>query len=211
MPRDQPTQDLDLDPEHTALVLVEFQKQWTESGVYNLLIRRFLRRQDILPRARETVRAARAAGIPVVHAPLRIDPDERKGWLATLTFGRVFTDGTEKAEFARGLYESVDLVVEGRYTFDAFAGSNLGSILAANDVDTVLFAGFTTETCVARSLSTALDRGYDAYLLADLTASWSALLHRRTERRFADRVTTSRVLRDDAAVSTAPAGHVPSG
>jgi nicotinamidase-related amidase len=192
---------VDFEPDQTAVVLVEFQRQWTDSGLYNLLIRRSLECRNVVERTRETVEAAREAGVTVVHTPLLIDPDNKKGWLATLTRGLVFTEGTEKAEFTPGVYEEDDPVTEGRYTFDAFKGSDLATILDANDVRKVFFAGFTTDQCVAKSLKTALDCGYDAYVLTDLTATYSVFLQRRTERRFGDRAVTSSVITDESAPS----------
>jgi len=183
--------------DRTALVLVEFQRQWTDFGLYNLLILRSLKRRNVVERTRETVRAARAAGVTVVHAPLVIDPDRKKGWLATLTRGHVFTADTEKAAFTPGIHEESDPIAEGRYTFDAFEGSDLAAILDDNDVETVFLAGFITDQCVAKSLETALDNGYDAYVLADLTATYSAHVQRRTERRFGDRAVSSSVITGD--------------
>ncbi len=197
-------QAIAFDPDRTAIVLVEFQRQWTDSGLYNLLIRRSLKRRNVVERTRETVRAARAADVTVVHAPLRIDPDQQKGWLATLTRGRVFTAGTEKAAFTPGLYEEGDPVAEGRYTFDAFEGSDLAAILDANEVQTVFLAGFITDQCVAKSLETALEGGYDAYVLRDLTATYSALVQRRTERRFGDRAVSSSVITSESASTGDP-------
>lgn len=206
MSTDHPHGDqFEFDPERSALVLIEFQKQWTEPGLYNLLIRGALRNRSVVERTRKAVQAARAAGVAVVHAPLKIDPEERTGWLATLTRGRVFTEGTPKAEFTPGVYEDGDAVAEDRYSFDAFAGSTLDSVLRSKGVETVFFAGFITDQCVARSMQTALDRGYDAYMLADLTATWNRLLQWRTERRFEERVVSSAVL--TAASETAPAAQ----
>lgn len=185
---------VECDPEQSAIVLIEFQRQWTDPGLYNLLIRHTLNRRNVVDRARETVRAARDAGVTVVHAPLVIDPDEKKGWLATLTHGRVFTKDTSKAEFTPGLYEAADPVATGRYTFDAFVGSDLADILDTNDVQTVFFAGFTTDQCVATAVETASEYGYDAYLVADLTATWCSLVQRRYERKFADQCVTSDVI-----------------
>ncbi|MFB6296415.1 MAG: isochorismatase family cysteine hydrolase [Halobacteriales archaeon] len=174
--RDTADQAVTFDPDRTAVVLIEFQRQWTDSGLYNLLIRRSLERRNVVERTRKTVRAARAAGVTVVHAPLRIDPDRKKGWLATLTRGHVFTAGTDKAAFTPGVYEEGDLVAEGRYTFDAFEGSDLAAILDAKGIQTIFLAGFITDQCVAKSLETALDHGYDASVLTDLTATYSPLI-----------------------------------
>jgi nicotinamidase-related amidase len=199
-----PDSTVSFEPDRTAVVLIEFQRQWTDPGLYNLLIRRSLERRGVVERTRETVRAARAAGATVVHAPLRIDPDRKEGWLATLTRGYVFTAGTEKAAFTPGVHEEGDPVAEGRYTFDAFEGSDLAAILDANDVRTVFLAGFTTDQCVSRSLETALDHGYDAYVLADLTATYSGLLQRRCERRFGERAVSSAVVGAESGSTGAP-------
>ena len=142
------------DPDRTALVLVEFQRQWTDPGPYNLLVRRSLAKHDVVERTRDTVRAARDAGVLVVHAPLVIDLENKRGWLATLTRGLVFTESTPRVAFTPGLYCEGDPVVEGRYTFDAFEGSDLRTILWANGVETVFFAGFSTDQCIARSMGT---------------------------------------------------------
>jgi nicotinamidase-related amidase len=202
--RGTPERTITVEPDRTAVVLVEFQRQWTGSGFYNRLIRRSLNRRNVVKRARETVRAARAAGMTVVHAPLRIDPDRLKGWLATLTRGHVFTAGTDKAAFTPGLYQDGDPIVEGRYTFDAFEGSDLAAILESSGVETVLLAGFITDQCIARSLETALDHGYDAYVLTDLTATYSALVQRRTERRFGERAVSSTVVTRESGTAGEP-------
>lgn len=210
-PTNEELRELGIDPDRTAVVLVEFQRQWTDSGLYNLLIRRSLNRRNVVERTRETVQAARAAGVTIVHAPLRIDPDQKKGCLATVTRGHVFTAGTDKAAFTPGLYEEGDAVAEGRYTFDAFEGSDLATILDTNDIQTVFLAGFITDQCIAKSLETALDHGYDAYLLANLTATYSAIIQRRTERRFGDRTVSSTVVTSELESTGDPHEAVASG
>jgi nicotinamidase-related amidase len=209
--RNTPEQSVAFDPDRTAVILIEFQRQWTDPGLYNRLIRRTLNRRNVVERTRETVRAAREAGVTVVHAPLRIDPDRKRGWLATLTRGYVFTDGTEDAEITPGIYEEGDSVAEGRYTFDAFEGSDLAGILDANDVRTVFLAGFTTDQCVASSLEAALDHGYDAYVLADQTATYSVLVQRWTEHRFGERAVPSTVFTSESGSDGGPHEFVESG
>lgn len=107
---------------------------------------------------------------------------------------RVFTEGTEKAAFTPGLHAPSDPVVEGRYTVDAFEGSDLATTLDRHNIRTVFLAGFITDQCIAKIPATALDRGYDAYVLADLTATYSAFVQWRAEREFGHRVITSSIL-----------------
>lgn len=190
---------VDFTPEKAAIVLIEFQKQWTGDTLYRRLISRSLSRRNVVERTRETVRAARRAGVTVIHAPLVCDPTEKEGWLATLTRARVFTKGTTKAEFTSGVYAEGDPVAEGRYTFDAFEGSDLAAILDKNDIRTVFFAGFTTDQCVASSFRTARDSGRDAYVLGDLTASWSKFVQRRYETKFGERCVNSTEIESQTA------------
>ncbi|NOY56756.1 MAG: cysteine hydrolase [Actinobacteria bacterium] len=168
-----------------ALVLIEFQKQWTEPGLYHRLVRRQLEARHTVATARRIVRAARHEGVVVIHAPLIIDPKRKRGLLAHLTFGRVFTKGTPRAEFTAGMFETGDLVVRGRTGFDAFAGTDLEQLLRVNGIEEIFFGGLTTDQCVARTLRTALGMGFRAYLVPELTATFGRWQQRRSERRFA--------------------------
>ncbi len=103
----------------SALILVEFQKQWTEPGLYHFLIRRQLQSRDVVQKTLRLVRESRDLGTRIVHVPLVIDPQNKRGLLAHLTFGQVFTLGSRKSELTSGTYEEGDLVVKGRYAFDA--------------------------------------------------------------------------------------------
>jgi len=176
----------------SAVLLIEFQKQWTERGLYNWLIRRQLSERKVLKNTRNLVRNARKKRIKVIHAPLIIDPARKKGWLAFVTFGRAFTLGTWKSEITRGLVGRKDLIVKGRYNFDAFAGSDLESILRKNRIERIFICGFTTDQCVARTMKTMLGKGFDAYLVSDCTATLNGFLQKRAERKFPGRIVLSR-------------------
>jgi nicotinamidase-related amidase len=172
----------------SAIVLIEFQNQWTAPGLYHSLIRRQLESRAVIDKARLLVRELRRRGIKIIHAPLIIDPENKIGWLAHLTFGRVFTVGTTKVEITPGLYEAGDLLVTGRYAFDAFVGSNLEELLRSNGINTPFFAGFTTDQCIAKTLRTALRKGFNAHLISDCTATVCSVLQKKTAREFCQRV-----------------------
>lgn len=169
-----------------ALVLIEFQKQWTERGLYHHLVKRQLDTRHVVATARRVAETARREGVVVIHAPLVIDPEWKRGLLAHLTFGRVFTKGTPRAEFTEGIFEESDLVVRGRTGFDAFAGTDLEQLLHENGIEEVYFGGLTTDQCVVRTLRTALEMGLRSYLVPEITATFSGWLQRRSEKRFAE-------------------------
>lgn len=132
----------------------------------------------------------RGNSVQIVHAPLIIDPQNKKGFLAHITFGKIFTKDTWKSEFVDGIYEDGDIVAKGRYGFDAFIGSNLEQILKEKEIENVFFCGFVTDQCVEKTLKTALVRGFNAFMVSDCTATFSEFLQKRTERKYKNRTYT---------------------
>ena len=183
---------MELDPSTTAVVLVEFQNQWTAPGLYNSLIKGQLEPRGVVENTRGLVRAAREGGARIVHAPLIFDPRNKRGRLAHLTGARCFTKGTPKAELTLGLYEEADPVVRGRYGFDPFVGSDLEELLRGHGVRTVVFAGFATDQCPAKGVRTARGKGFDSYLVSDCTATFTGFQQRRAEREFGPRTVSKR-------------------
>ncbi len=180
--------------ERSALLLVEFQNQWTLRGSYHRLIREQLESRQVVANTQALVSRARELGAPVVHAPLVVDPGRKKGWLAHLTFGKAFTQGTWKAAITKGLFEAGDHIVRDRYEFDAFTGTGLEEMLRALSVSHLFVCGFTTDQCVSRTLRTALAKGFDGHLVSDCTATFFPWLQRRAERRLGPRVVRHREL-----------------
>lgn len=171
-----------------VLLLIEFQKQWTDPpGLYHRLIDRGLRRNNVIENATLITATARAAGVPVVHAPLVVDRRDLRGTFATLTRGRVFTAGGRGAEITDAVYEESDTVIRGRTGFDAFIDSDLESVLRELSADRVLIGGFVTDQCVAKTFRTALAKGFDARVVPAITATLLPVMQRRAERRFAGR------------------------
>ena len=172
----------------SAVVLIEFQNQWTGKGLYNWLIKGQLTSRNVLANTLTLVDEARKKGAKIIHAPLIIDPENKRGWLAWLTFGKVFTKGTRKAQIMKGLFKEGDTLVTGRYAFDAFVGSDLEQIIEDNDVKTLLICGFTTDQCVAKTMRTAIKKGINSYLVSDCTATMNGFFQWKTERKYRSKV-----------------------
>jgi nicotinamidase-related amidase len=178
----------------SALILIEFQKQWTDPGLYHTLIKGQLASRKVIENTRRLTDEARGRGIRIIHAPLVIDPKNKRGWFAHLTLGKVFTLGSRKAEITPTLYQEGDPVVKGRYSFDSFIGSDLEQLLRSHGLSTLFVCGFTTDQCVAKTLRTALLKGFDAYLMSDCTATMNHFFQKKTERGFGERSIESRKL-----------------
>ncbi len=179
---------MNIEKDRSAIVLIEFQKQWTEKGLYYWLIKGQLNKRNVMQNSQALVKKARSKGFKIIHAPLIIDPKNKKGWLAYLTFGNVFTRGIWKSELSEGFYEEKDHVVKGRYAFDAFIGSDLENILRENNVKNLFLCGFTTDQCVVKTMRTAIEKGFNCYLVSDCTATMNRFFQWKTERKFRGKI-----------------------
>ena len=182
----------------TAVVLVEFQKQWTEKGLFNRLIKGQLESRQVVENTRRLVAKAREQGLTVIHAPLVVDPRNKKGWMAYSTFGRIFTKGSWKSELVDGLFVDGDLIAERNYynyqAFDAFYKSPLEQILREHSIKNVFICGFATDQCPAKTLITALRHGFNPYLVTDCTATFNSFFQKSAERKHSERAATAQEL-----------------
>lgn len=110
------------------------------------------------------LRAARAAGIPVVHTNVVYQPGGRDGGVF---FRKVpalgcFEAGAhpELAAFAEGLEPIAGETVISKQYASAFFATSLASTLTALGVDTVLIAGLSTSGCVRASAVDCCQHGF---------------------------------------------------
>ncbi len=179
---------MNIETQKSAVVLIEFQNQWTDKGLYHWLIKNQLTSRNVMKNTRAFVDTARKKGVKIIHAPLIVDPENKKGWLAWLTFGKVFTKGTRKAGITEGLFKEGDILVTGRYAFDSFVGSDLEQVIRDKDIETLLICGFTTDQCIAKTMRTAIKKGVDSYLVSDCTATMNGFFQSKTEKQYYGKV-----------------------
>ncbi len=186
---------MQLEPGKTAIVLVEFQKQWTEKGLFNWLIQRQLAARRVVENTQRLVSKAREAGWPVIHAPLVVDPQNKKGWMAHLTFGCIFTKGSWKSELVSGLFAEGDPIALRQYynyqAFDAFYKSGLEQTLRQHNIQNLLICGFATDQCPSKTLATAVRKGFNSYLVTDCTATFNHFFQKNAEHKHKERTVTS--------------------
>ena len=113
---------------------------------------------------RELLRAARAAGIPVLHTNVQYQPGGRDGgvFFRKVPALACFEAGAhpELAAFAEGLEPAAGETVITKQYASAFFGTTLASTLTALGVDTVLIAGVTTSGCVRATAVDACQHGF---------------------------------------------------
>lgn len=163
-----------------ALLLIELQNEWLHpEGKLRGLARPGML-DAAAARAAEALRAAREAGIAVVHAGLAYTPGHpelgaaRSGLRAAIPRAGTFVAGTVGSAFAEGFAPAEgEMVVRGRVGASAFAGSNLDVLLRTRDVRHLYLAGFALHVCVQATAWAAQDLGYDVTVLEDAAAAFT--------------------------------------
>lgn len=127
------------------------------------------RARAIVPALRARLEAARSAGLPIVylvdeHDPSDNDTDVVDGWGAHALRG---SEGTEVWPEIAPM--AGDRIVK-KATYSAFTGSELGQVLDALKVDTIVLTGCLTEIGILATATEALQRGFAVEVPEDAQA-----------------------------------------
>ena len=174
-----------VDPKSTAVVLIEYQNDFTsEGGALHGAVKDVMEQTGMLDNTRALVEAARAAGATIVHAPITFAAgygeisDTPYGILTGVVDSSAFVKGGWGAEIIDSLAPAAgDVVVEGKRGLDAFATTNLDFILRARGITTIALGGFLTNCCVESTMRTGYEKGYDVITLSDCVAATSPAEH----------------------------------
>lgn len=175
-----------LDARETAVVMIEFQNDFTaEGGALHGAVKDVMESTDMLKHAQETVAKARELGATIIHAPITFAEgypelgDRPYGILKGVVDTNSFRKGTWGAEFADEMQpQKGDLVVEGKRGLCAFSSTNLDFILRGRGIKNVALGGFLTNCCVESSMRTAYEKGFNVFTLTDCVAATSEEEHR---------------------------------
>ena len=176
---------MSIDPKTTAVVLIEYQNDFTtQGGVLHGAVSEVMDKTDMLARTREVVAAARKAGATVMHAPIAFAEGYGEitkhpyGILKGVVDGHAFVKGSWGAAIVDELAPAEgDIVVEGKRGLDTFASTNLDFILRSKGIKTVALGGFLTNCCVESTMRSAYEKGFDVVTLTDCVAATSEAEH----------------------------------
>ena len=174
-----------MDPAKTAVVLVEYQNDFTtEGGVLHGAVKTVMDQTDMLTHTKALVSAARAAGATIIHSPIQFAAGYYEitrhpyGILKGVVDSNAFVKGSWGAEIVGDLTPADgDIVLEGKRGLDAFASTNLDFILRSKGIETVALGGFLTNCCVESTMRSAYERGYEVITLTDCLAGTSPEEH----------------------------------
>jgi nicotinamidase-related amidase len=174
-----------MDPSKTAVVLVEFQNDFTtDGGALHGAVAEVMAATDMLANTRTAADAARAAGATVIHSPIQFAEGYNEitktpyGILKGVVDTSAFVKGSWGAQIVDDLApEPDDIVLEGKRGLDAFASTNLDFILRSKGIETVALAGFLTNCCVESTMRSAYERGFEVITLTDCLGATSMEEH----------------------------------
>lgn len=175
------------DNSKSAILVVEFQKTWTEKSFFHKLIKKEYESRKVYQNAKQLLGIARKSGLKIIQSPFILDKKDKEKYkkipLPPKLFGQ-FTANTWRAEYTNGIFDKSDIEVKGRTGFDNTKGSNLRNILKENKIEKIYFLGFTTDHCVAETMETLMSDGYECILISDCTATRNSKLQKKIEDKF---------------------------
>ncbi len=176
-------------PRHTALIIIDMQKDFVLDGLAcDQAGRDLTATRSIIPTLTRLLAAARASGTLVVHVGFWTLPDHDSDsgpWLAqrrraTFSSDKVCIADTEGAEFIDELSPLAGEMVVHKHRYSAFKGTDLDMVLRAHGIRTVVVTGVSTNVCVESATRDAFEYSYYACVPRDAVASWDMDLHAAT-------------------------------
>jgi nicotinamidase-related amidase len=177
----------------TALLVIDMQRDFLDPRGYLAGMGYDLAgvRAAIGP-AKRLLDAARRSGLTIIHTRQGYRPDlaelppHKRARVAAGTsaigkagpLGRFLIRGEPGFEIIPELAPAPDEFTVDKTANSAFWGTDLAAILAAHRIDSLIFAGVTTDVCVHCTLREANDRGFECLLASDACGSGDAEAHR---------------------------------
>ena len=176
---------MQLKPEETAVVLIEYQNDFTsDGGALHGAVAEVMDKTGMLGNTAALVEAARAAGATIIHAPIAFAEgygeitDEPYGILKGVVDSNAFVKGAWGAEIVDALARS-----QATSSSRASAGSTRSrrrtstSSCASKGIKTIALGGFLTNCCVESTMRSGYEKGYKVMTLTDCVAATSPEEH----------------------------------
>jgi len=174
-----------MEPKTTAVVLIEFQNDFTtKGGTLHDAVKPVMDSTSMLENTKQTVQRARELGATIAHSPIAFAAgygeitSEPYGILKGVVDSNSFVKGSWGAQIVDDLApQATDIVIEGKRGLDAFASTNLDFILRSRGITTIVLGGFLTNCCVESTMRSGYENGYEVITLSDCVAATSQEEH----------------------------------
>ncbi len=177
-----------LDPAHTALVVIDMQRDFIEKGGFGDSLGNDVARLDaIVPTVAALISLFRREGWLVIHTreahkpdlsdcpPAKIrrgNPSLKIGEAGAM--GRLLVSGEPGNAILPALAPIAGEIAIDKPGKGMFHATGIEKALEERGITHLVFAGVTTEVCVQTSMREANDRGYECLLIEDATESYFA-------------------------------------
>lgn len=174
------------DPDHTALVVVDMQRDFCTPGwAFDRLGVDLSMYPSMIPRLARLIEGARAADVLLIYVQMTVLPNRVSESPAQIRFNlrlhlashgeveplRYAADGSEGQAIIDELAPQPGDVVVKKYRSSGFWGTNLDLLLRSNGIKSVVMTGCTTEGCVESTARDALFNDYYVVIAEDCVAS----------------------------------------
>ncbi len=178
--------DLPFDPAHTALLIIDMQRDFLEPGGFGAMLGNdvSLLRSAIAP-CKAVLEAARKKGLFIVHTREGHSSDMSdcppaklaRGKLPTKIgdpgpMGRILIRGEAGHDIIPELYPIAGEPIIDKPGKGAFFATDLALKLKNRGIRTIIVCGVTTEVCVNTTVREANDRGFECLVVSDATGSY---------------------------------------
>jgi nicotinamidase-related amidase len=175
-----------IDPDHTALVIIDMQRDFVEPGGFGESLGNDVGQlRQVIEPLRVVLARTRESRMMVIHTREGHLPDLSDCPASKLHRGapsmRIGDPGPNgriliRGEYGHGIIDELapltDEVIVDKPGKGAFYATDLGEILEADEIRTLVICGVTTEVCVHTTVREANDRGYECLVLSDCVGSY---------------------------------------
>ena len=164
-------------PDRAALIIVDMQNDFVapegkmaEFGFYLESVR-----ETIQP-IKSLLQTARAQHYPILHTSMINDINQNPfSWSTFWGDPMVTLAGSWGAEHIDELQPQEGEHIITKYTYGAFEGTNLNTILRSKGIQTLLFTGTDLNICAGDTIHQAFALGYHVLVVSDCLASFSRI------------------------------------
>lgn len=171
----------------TAVVSIDLQNEYRDGGTYPVV-----GYDEVLANAAALMRAARRAGVPVIHAQAWVGEEDRSAYVrleeCLADEARSAVAGSHGAEICEEVAPLAGEIVVRKKWPSVFQGTDLHEVLMRRGVEELVVAGVVTDSCVQGSVYDAVYRGYRVWLVKDACGSMSRMMHRTATLDIANRL-----------------------
>ena len=170
-----------------AILVVEFQKTWTQDSFFHFLIKNEYKSRNIYENSVKLLNIARENNIHIIQSPFIIDKKDKESYNKIPFLPKLlgqFKANTWRAEYTDGIFKDSDYEVKGRTAFDNTIDSNLLEILKELKTKKVYIMGFTTDHCVAETIDSLVKYGYEVILIEDASATFKNSIQLKVEDKY---------------------------